>query len=185
MNIAVKGLCKAFGEHTVLDELTAEFPEGRMTYITGPSGCGKTTLLRLLMRLEAPDAGEISGVPEKLAALFQEDRLCGEFSALTNVRIVGATEDRAREHLAALGLGDSLEKPVSQLSGGQRRRAALCRAMLADADAVFLDEPFTGLDPELRTLTAEYIRTAAAGRTVLLVTHDLVAPEGAYIFEMK
>ncbi len=184
MNIAVKGLCKAYGERPVLENMTAEFPEGRVTYVTGPSGCGKTTLLRLLMGLEAPDAGEISGVPEKIAAMFQEDRLCMEFSALTNVRIAGVPSDKAREGLERLGLGDSLAKPVSQLSGGQRRRAALCRAMLADADAVFLDEPFTGLDPELRALAAEYIRDAAAGRTVIAVTHDLVTAEDG-VFEMK
>lgn len=180
----VVDLCKTF-ESPVLVNFNAEFQDGRITCITGPSGCGKTTLLRLLMGLIKPDSGKIEGVPDKIAAMFQQDRLCEDFTALTNVCLVGIDRKAALENLERLGLADECEKPVSLLSGGQRRRVALCRAMLADADAVFLDEPFTGLDPELRGTCAKYISDTAEGRTVLLVTHDNVMPPGSTVFEMR
>ena len=100
----------------------------------GPSGLGKTTLLRCVAGLETPDAGAVTGVPRRLGYVFQEDRLCDNFSAVANIRLVtGRTlpEKAILQHLEELGLSDSVRLPVSQLSGGMRRRVAIARACAA------------------------------------------------------
>ncbi|MDO4489084.1 MAG: ATP-binding cassette domain-containing protein [Eubacteriales bacterium] len=79
---------KSFGENKVLDDLSIVFEEGKTTVLMGQSGIGKTTILNLIMRLMKPDSGTITGVPVKIACVFQEDRLCEQFSAMANVRIV-------------------------------------------------------------------------------------------------
>ena len=82
------------------------------------------------------------------------------------------TRDKAIEDLTALGLGEELKKPVRELSGGQRRRVAVVRAILAGADILFLDEAFTGLDTEIKKTVAGYILKNTRGKTVIAVTHD-------------
>ena len=144
--------------------------------LMGPSGLGKTTLLRCVAGLETPDAGAVTGVPRRLGYVFQEDRLCDNFSAVANIRLVtGRTlpEKAILQHLEELGLSDSVRLPVSQLSGGMRRRVAILRALLAEYDLLFLDEPFKGLDRETKETVMADTRRRCAGRTVLLVTHDV------------
>ena len=107
--------------------------------------------------------------------MFQEDRLCGHLNAVENLRLVLAHADwpRVGDELARVGLGgDAVLKPVRELSGGQRRRVAIARAMIVDADLVVLDEPFTGLDADVKPLVLAYVKERAAGRTTLLITHD-------------
>ena len=171
----VRDLTKTYGELTVLRDFSAVFPEGKITAVMGPSGCGKTTLLRLLMGLEKPDGGTILGVPEKISAVFQEDRLCRDFSAVANVRMVTGKrvpETEITAHLTALGLGESLRRPVSELSGGMKRRVAMARAVLYGGSLLLLDEPFKGLDGENRRIAEDYIRSHTAGKTVIFITHD-------------
>ena len=177
MNLEVKALYKAYGDHVVLDGFSHTFPEGRVTAIEGPSGCGKTTLLRLIAGLERPDGGAISGIPGGgLSMVFQEDRLPPQLTAAGCLRaVLKRTPDRdARiaSALRALGLGDALDQPVSEFSGGMRRRVALARALLYPAPLVLMDEPFKGLDADNREGAIAFARTLLAGRTVLLVTHD-------------
>lgn len=174
-DIVVKDLHKRYGELTVLDGFSVVFPAGDITCIMGRSGCGKTTLLRLLMGLEHADGGEITGLPARLSAVFQEDRLCEELSAFGNVRLVAPrrTEEDIRAALAALLLdGEAQKKPVSELSGGMRRRVAIARALLAEGELILMDEPFKGLDDGTREAVLAYVKAMTAGRTVLLVTHD-------------
>lgn len=174
MNLEIKDICKRYGEKEVLSHFSASFPEGQVSAIMAPSGTGKTTLLRLILGLEKPDSGEITGVPEKMSALFQEDRLCPGLSALTNIRfVVGkqVSEQKIKALLTELGLGESMTQPVSELSGGMSRRAALARALLYPGELLVLDEPFTGLDGENREIAARAILRCARGRTILLVTH--------------
>lgn len=171
----IKSLTKTYGERTALAPCSAVFPDGETTCVMGPSGCGKTTLLRLLMGLEPPTGGEILGVPQKKAAVFQEDRLCDGFSAVENIRLVtGRTVETAviLTHLTELGLADSVRQPVRELSGGMRRRVAIARAILFGGDVLFLDEPFKGLDEENRQAVMDYMKRYTAGKTVVLVTHD-------------
>ena len=174
-DIIIRNLSKSFGDKRVLEGFNLTVPDGGICCIMGESGCGKSTLIKLIMGIYAPDGGEIAGVPGKIAAVFQEDRLCEDFSALTNVRITaarGVTSARISEEFRALGLEGNEKTPARQLSGGMRRRVALIRAFMADAPLIILDEPFTGLDPDNRALAIDYVRTHRAGKTIILVTHD-------------
>ena len=172
--IRISGLEKAYGEHRVLEALSMTLPSGETSCIMGPSGCGKTTLLRILMGLEKADGGVIEGIPEKKSAVFQEDRLCDDLSGKTNIRLVCPKKDPSliEEGMENLGLGESMDRPVREYSGGMRQRTAILRALFADWDILFLDEPLKGLDEKIRKVTAEYIRSRTRGKTVLCVTHD-------------
>lgn len=169
-------ITKNFGENKVLNNFTREFAEGRVTAVLGRSGCGKSTLLNVLMGLMKPDGGEvIRGENQRISAVFQENRLCENLTASANIRLVtGKRYTRAEiaAELAAVGLGDCADKPVRTLSGGMKRRTALLRALLAEYDALFLDEPFKGLDEETKRAVMEYVREKTRGKTVVLVTHD-------------
>lgn len=169
-------ITKNFGENKVLNNFTREFAECRVTAVLGRSGCGKSTLLNVLMGLMKPDGGEvIRGENQRISAVFQENRLCENLTASANIRLVtGKRYTRAEiaAELAAVGLGDCADKPVRTLSGGMKRRTALLRALLAEYDALFLDEPFKGLDEETKRAVMEYVREKTRGKTVVLVTHD-------------
>ena len=174
-DIVLRGVTKAFGSHTVLQDYTHVFPAGKITCIEGASGCGKTTLLYLLAGLMKPDGGVITGVPERRAFVFQEDRLCEDFTAVSNIRLVcGKSREKAEimAHLEMLSLGAALKKPVRAYSGGMKRRVAIARAVLADADCLFLDEPFKGLDEALKEQVMDYVLAHTRGKTVICVTHD-------------
>lgn len=179
MEIRVEGLCKSYGGKAVLTGLTAVFRPG-ITCVAAPSGAGKTTLLRLLLGLERPDAGIIRGAECRWAAVFQEDRLLEDRSAAGNLRFaLGEVPGEAGDLLARLGLDIRDPKPVRTWSGGMKRRLALARALLAPAEALALDEPFTGLDEESRARCLDLIRERGKGRPVLLSTHDLTGLEDA------
>ena len=175
-DIVLTGITKRFEEKTVLENRDFNFPEGRITCVMGPSGSGKTTLLMLIAGLSAPDAGEIRGVPERLAFVFQEDRLCEDFNAAANVRLVTGKRVRNEEiraELIKLGIPEeSLAQPVREYSGGMKRRVSIARAILSDPELVLLDEPFKGLDEKLRADVMDEVRRTLQGKTVILVTHD-------------
>ncbi|MDO4867974.1 MAG: ATP-binding cassette domain-containing protein [Clostridia bacterium] len=177
MDLILRNVTKAYGEHVVLDRFSHTFPGGGITAITGRSGRGKTTLLRLIAGLEPADAGEILGVPEGgISMVFQEDRLPASLTAPACLRcVLPRTPERDANiegALRALGLGDALDQPVREFSGGMRRRVALARALLYPSPLVLLDEPFKGLDGETRRAAVDFARPLLVGRTVLLVTHD-------------
>lgn len=181
----LKNVSKSYGENKVLDSLDIEIKDGRTTVISGASGRGKTTLLYLLMGLKAPDSGTISGVPEHIAAVFQEDRLPPEFTPTACVLMTAdksVTGEEARRHLSELGLEGHLDKQVRELSGGMRRRTAVARAVLARSEAIFMDEPFTGLDAETRRRTIAYIKKYTTGKTLVVVSHS---PEDAELLEAE
>jgi NitT/TauT family transport system ATP-binding protein len=175
--ITLRGITHRFGDELVLDGVDLELDEGHVTALTGPNGSGKTTLARFLLGLATPDAGEINGTEgRRLAAVFQEDRLCEHLSAVRNIALVlhrSTLLSVVVDELRRIGLDDeSLTKPVRDLSGGQRRRVAIVRALLADADLIVLDEPFKGLDPDGKVQVMTWVRERCAGVTTLLITHD-------------
>lgn len=106
--------------------------------------------------------------------LFQEDRLCEDYSAVKNVEMVTGDREGARRELEKLLPGKVLDRPCCELSGGMRRRAALVRAVAAEGDCLLLDEPFTGLDEENRKKAASYIAEAGKEKAILIASHDAV-----------
>lgn len=174
-DIAIKNISKAFGEKTVLENFSAVLPKGKCSVIRGASGSGKTTLANILLGLVTPDSGEIENLPKLRSAVFQEDRLCESFSALSNLRFAVGSRPANEELLsclAALGIGDRANSPASSLSGGMKRRVAIARALLCSFDLLVLDEPFKGLDEEAMRAAAAEIKKRTQNKTVLLITHS-------------
>ncbi|MCH5203544.1 MAG: ABC transporter ATP-binding protein [Oscillospiraceae bacterium] len=171
-----ENICKSFHDKAVLKNFTYEFPEGRITALVGQSGCGKTTLLSIMMGLIKADSGTLIGFDKPISAVFQEDRLCENLTVSANIRLVTGkrfTKTEIEKELCAVGLDGCAEKPVRELSGGMKRRTAIVRAMLADSEILFFDEPFKGLDSDTKRVVIEYVRQKSEGRTVIFVTHDM------------
>ena len=173
--LTIEHLTKQFGEKTLFRDLclTGDGP----AVLWAPSGWGKTTLLRILMGLDMPTAGRVRGVG-RAAAVFQEDRLCPQLTALQNVTLVlPGSEKQYKEQIEMdfqqLGMdAAALVLPAARLSGGQKRRTALLRALWAPSDTLLLDEPFTGMDPDTLAAAAALLRTRCGTEPVLLATHD-------------
>ncbi len=177
MDIIAKNICKSFGEKQVLADFTHTFKDGITTAVMGPSGCGKSTLISILMGVLPYDSGELTPKSGefKRSAVFQENRLCENLTAAANIRLVTGkrlSNSEIASELAAVGLSGCENKPVRELSGGMKRRVALLRALLAEYDALFLDEPFKGLDSETKGMVLDYTKRMTEGKTVILVTHD-------------
>lgn len=179
--IVINKICKSFGDQKVLDGFSAELKPGSVTALMAPSGAGKTTLLNIILGLMPADSGEITGLSGlKAAAVFQEDRLFPGSDAYANVNsVLGSpvSKELLDAEFSAIGLTDYIKKPVKELSGGMKRRVAIVRALLSDYDFLVLDEPFKGLDEALKNKVIEYVKEKTAGKTVLLVTHDIQEAE--------
>ena len=199
--IRVRGLVNRFGRQTVHDGLDLDVYEGEIIGVVGGSGSGKSVLMRSLIGLRRPDAGQIEvlGVDPRsddpadrlhlersTGVLFQDGALFSSLTVGENVEVPlkehhPGLPDSLRYELALLkvrlaGLpADALDKLPSQLSGGMRKRAALARALALDPPILFLDEPTAGLDPIGAAAFDRLIRTLqqALGLTVFLITHDL------------
>ena len=174
------------GKQPVMEDFSLEISPGQRICLSGPSGEGKTTALRLLLGLEKPRRGRITGTDGlRFSAVFQEDRLIPERTVLENTALF-ADETAARAALDALGLGEVLHSRPGELSGGQRRRAALARALAHPFDVLVLDEALTGLDGGNVRRCLAAIDRAARDRTLVMVTHDLAhaAELGAQILEI-
>lgn len=174
-DIVLENVSKCYGDKAVLRNFCAALPAGGRAAILGPSGAGKTTLARLLLGLEEPDSGRITGREQRFACVFQEDRLCPGLSAAENIRLVLPRPLWGQEKaaLAALGLAaEDGKTPAGRLSGGEKRRVALARAVLYPSGVLLLDEPFKGLDRENKERAYAYLLEHLAGRSLLLITHD-------------
>lgn len=179
--IELKHISKAYNGLPVLRDVSLRFKRGTNYCLMSPSGTGKTTLLRILMGLEHPDEGivEVNGTsgPGRLtvSAVFQENRLCESFSPLENVlmcagRVMKAS--RVESELLKLLPGECLNRPVSTLSGGMKRRVAVLRALLTPSDLLLMDEPFTGMDEDLKCSVIAYIKEMQGERLLILSTHQ-------------
>lgn len=189
--IIISDITKRFGEKTVLDHFTLEIEKGGIFLIMGASGCGKTTLLRIMTGLEKADEGKVEGVElDKISFVFQEDRLINHLSALSNAVLPLKSDANARkagmEALALLGLAGEEKKRARNLSGGMARRVSIARAMLKEADIVFMDEPFKGLDKDTKEKTISFVKKYAEGKTLIVVTHSQSEAEllGGSVYRM-
>ncbi len=198
--ICVRGLRNQFGTHVVHENLDLDVRRGEILGVVGGSGTGKSVLLRSIIGLLPPAAGDITvlgkelrGLPAKersqverrMGVLFQAGALFSSLTVVENIAlplIEHAGLSRAdAEHIGAMKIGlsglpaSAAQKYPSELSGGMIKRAALARSLALDPDVLFLDEPTAGLDPIGAAEFDQLILTlrAALGLTVFLVTHDL------------
>ena len=178
MKLQICDLCKQFDGVAVLDHVSMELESGHIYCLTAPSGKGKTTLFRILMGLETADSGRLFMERVPIGAVFQEDRLCETFSAVDNVLMTSPSSmSRAevRRELMELLPEEVLDRPAATLSGGQKRRVAICRALCALSELLILDEPITGLDPSAIQDFYHLIKklNKEDGITIIMVSHDI------------
>ncbi len=175
MSVRVRGVCKSFGALRVLENVSFQMNEGDTWCLMGPSGAGKTTLLRIMLGLEAADDGAVEGLDiGDASVVFQEDRLCNALTPIENLALVMPDRASRRELRALLSEilpSEALDKPVINLSGGQRRRVSLARAMAYPGTMVVMDEPFTGLDMQTKRTVIDFVLRHLNGRTLLVSTH--------------
>ncbi len=196
--IDVQNIQKSFDSLHVLRGVNLQVSKGEIVSVIGKSGAGKTTLLQIIGTLDKPDAGKvvINGVDvfalkdkdlarfrnRHIGFIFQFHQLLPEFTALENVMIPAmiagennaAAEERARNLLSELGLQDRVEHKPNELSGGEKQRVAVARAMMMSPDVILADEPSGSLDEankkELHKLLLDL--RAKYNQTIIIVTHD-------------
>ena len=200
--IRLRGLRKSFGAKPVLQGIDLDVPAGESTVVIGGSGSGKSVTIKCILGLIRADAGriEVDGADVTRAGGAQRDALLGRFgmlfqgSALFDSLSVwqnvafgliqgrGMKRDEARaiaiEKLAAVGLGPDVgELSPAELSGGMQKRVALARAIAANPEIIFFDEPTTGLDPIMADIINDLIISTVkdVGATALSITHDMVS----------
>ncbi|MBQ6088481.1 MAG: ABC transporter ATP-binding protein, partial [Firmicutes bacterium] len=190
--IKFENLYKSFGSNEVLKDINLEIEQGQLVTLLGPSGCGKSTLLRCLAGLETVTSGkvyldgkDITNVDPKnrgIGMVFQQYSLFPNMTVLQNVKFGLAmkkvdkqlADQKSREMLQLVGLGDKFNQYPSQLSGGQQQRAALARAIVTEPKVLLLDEPLSAIDALLRHSLQVEIRRIQRdlGITAIFVTHD-------------
>lgn len=178
--LEAKNLYKSFDGTVVLNDFSYKFDRG-VYVLSEPSGAGKTTLLRILCGLEAADSGTVSKSPQaKTVMMFQEDRLLENLSVRANIMLAiqahsqeqkQNARERITEALCAVGLEGTENKPVFELSGGQKRRVALLRTLFAGADILLFDEPLKGLDEALKQQVIGFVKPFVESKVVIWVTH--------------
>lgn len=199
--ISIRGVTKRFGSHTVLSDVTFEIPKGKVSAIMGPSGTGKSVLLKNIIGLLQPEAGEIIidgtnivGLPEKqlyevrrkLGVLFQDGALFGSLNVYDNIAFplrehTDKGEDQIKtivhEKAEMVGLMDHLTKLPGEISGGMKKRAGLARALSMDPEIVLFDEPDSGLDPVRVAYLDNLIRETQekTGATFVVITHNIAS----------
>ena len=166
------GVEKSFEGARVLDGVSVDLPECGLVGVAGASGAGKTTLLRILAGLEQPDAGTVEGFPDRVSVQFEDDRLFPWMDVLANVMLAGCDDAVARGLLSDLGLAGREHARIAELSGGQRRRVALARALAFPASLVLLDEPTARLDEESATMVLDVVGGRCGDALVIAATHD-------------
>ena len=197
--LRLEGVRKAFDAHVVLDGVDLAVAAGKTTVVIGPSACGKSVLLKHFVGLLRPDRGkvffgsyEISSMSERrlvkirrrIGFLFQGGALFDSMTVADNVQFplvehnVGTALQRVgrcKDVLALVGLEDVMDKYPEELSGGQKKRVALARAIALDPEVILYDEPTTGLDPIRADLINELIIKLqdALATTAVVVTHDM------------
>jgi phospholipid/cholesterol/gamma-HCH transport system ATP-binding protein len=197
--IAVRGVTKRFGSHTVLEDISFDIPRGKISAIMGPSGTGKSVLLKNIIGLLRPEAGEIwvdgeetvrmgekdlYRVRRKFGVLFQDGALFGSMNMFDNTAFplrehTNKSEKEIREitlsKLEMVGMLDHLKKFPGEVSGGMRKRAGLARALVMGPEILFFDEPDSGLDPVRVSYIDELARKIQeeTGTTYVVITHNI------------
>jgi phospholipid/cholesterol/gamma-HCH transport system ATP-binding protein len=197
--ISLRGVTKRFGSHTVLEDISFDLPKGKISAIMGPSGTGKSVLLKNIIGLLRPEAGEIwvdgeetvgmgerdlYRVRRKFGVLFQDGALFGSMNIFDNIAFplrehTKKSEREVREITLAkaslVGMLDHMKKFPGEVSGGMRKRAGLARALVMDPEIVLFDEPDSGLDPVRVSYLDELVKKLQEeiGATFFIITHNI------------
>jgi ABC-2 type transport system ATP-binding protein len=187
--IYVSNVSKRFGKTTVLSDINLNIGRGEIFGLLGPSGAGKTTLVKMIAGIDTSTSGEISvmetimpnfTILPSIGFMAQSDALYEELTALENLDFFGSLyglrgnlkKQRIKEVMTLVNLIEELKKPVSQYSGGMKRRLSLAAAILHSPPILILDEPTVGIDPVLRkSIWNELKIIAQHGTTILVTTH--------------
>jgi polar amino acid transport system ATP-binding protein len=197
-HLEIDKLSSAYGDQTILRDVTLSADKGEVLSLIGPSGSGKSTLLRVLTGLTNPTAGEVRVAGERIdyrsrqslkalrsrvAIVFQQYNLFQNMTVMRNVTIApikikkerrDAVEERAAELLARVGLADKMGTYPDALSGGQQQRVAIARALALRPEILLLDEVTSALDPERVGEVLDTIRTLTGeGITMVIVSHEM------------
>jgi phospholipid/cholesterol/gamma-HCH transport system ATP-binding protein len=199
--ISLRGVTKAFGSHTVLEDISFDVPKGRITCILGPSGTGKSVLLKNIIGLLQPDKGEIwvdgeqivgmgerdiYRVRRKFGVLFQDGALFGSMNLFDNIAFPLREHTKKSdkeikeiviEKAGLVGLLDHMKKTPGEVSGGMKKRAGLARALAMDPEIVFFDEPDSGLDPVRVAYLDELVVDVQSktDATFFIITHNIAS----------
>ena len=195
--IDVKNLCKSFGDHQVLKNISEHIYPGEKIVVIGPSGAGKSTFLRCMKLLELPTAGEIrfgdtcitdpkvniDQVRRQMGMVFQHFNLFPNMTIRKNITLApvrtglmtqAEADDTATKLLRRVGLEEKADSYPGQLSGGQKQRIAIVRALAMNPKVMLFDEPTSALDPEMVGEVLEVMKELAAdGMTMVVVTHEM------------
>lgn len=197
--ISIQGVSKRFGEHVVLEDITFDVPRGETSAILGPSGTGKSVLLKVIIGLLRPEAGQvyIDGEPmvgvrekeilrirRKIGVLFQDGALFGSMNLFDNIAFpliehTNKTDKEVRrivlEKSELVGLVNHLHKLPGEVSGGMRKRAGLARALVLEPKILFFDEPDSGLDPVRVAYLDGLINSVheETGATFFIISHNI------------
>jgi NitT/TauT family transport system permease protein len=172
--IMLQHVAVQFDDTAVLKNCTLTLAPRTRYVASSPSGSGKTTFLYLLAHLRQPSTGTLYN-GNTISMVFQEARLFERWNAVENVRMLAGRRQDAqaiKDMLLCVLPKEALEKPVSQLSGGMRRRVELCRALCCPSTLLLLDEPFSGLDVASKRIVCDLILETTASHTVVIATHD-------------
>ena len=175
-NISIENVCFSYEDKAVFENYSQSFPIGETSVIMAPSGFGKTTLLYMISGLLSPTKGSID-IPinnPRFSFAFQDLRLIETLSVKKNITLVNSniSNKEIDNCLEALDIKSLADKKVSTLSGGEKSRVSIARALMAEYDILLLDEPFNGIDDITKEKVINYIKEKTAHKTVLLVTHN-------------
>lgn len=194
----IEGLCKTYGSHEVLKDISLTINKGDVIAVIGPSGCGKSTFIRMLNLLERPTSGkiyfdgmELTSLPQntliditpKIGMVFQQFNLFQNLTVKQNITLSpvlhriytqNEADEWALQMLERVGLAEHADKYPSQLSGGQQQRVSIIRTIAMKPSIVLFDEPTSALDPEMVNEVLSMMKELAdEGMTMVVVTHEM------------
>lgn len=194
----IEGLCKTYGSHEVLKDISLTINKGDVIAVIGPSGCGKSTFIRMLNLLERPTSGkiyfdgmELTSLPQntliditpKIGMVFQQFNLFQNLTVKQNITLSPVlhriytqkeADEWALQMLERVGLVEHADKYPSQLSGGQQQRVSIIRTIAMKPSIVLFDEPTSALDPEMVNEVLSMMKELAdEGMTMVVVTHEM------------
>lgn len=169
--MTLENICKKFNQSVVLDKFNISFDKG-VNCLFGPSGCGKTTLINIIADIIKADKGIVKNNFKNISVVFQDDRLLPWLTVKENISIVSDNET-AEHYLNIMGLYTYKDNMPEHLSGGMRQRVNIARGLSFSYECLLMDEPFKGLELELKMNIIKFIKKELDSRQCIFITHDI------------